>query len=59
MSLQDFILESINQSTLQVFSTMLGVELAPGEFVAPGSRIRNSLRSGRADRCCGRMGRRG
>jgi chemotaxis protein CheX len=37
MSLQDFILESINQSTLQVFSTMLGVELAAGEFVEPGS----------------------
>jgi chemotaxis protein CheX len=33
MSLQDFILESINQSTLQVFSTMLGVELPPGESV--------------------------
>jgi chemotaxis protein CheX len=37
MSLQDFILESINQSTLQVFSTMLGVELAPGELVEAGS----------------------
>jgi chemotaxis protein CheX len=33
MSLKDFILDSINQSALQVFSTMLGVELPPGEFV--------------------------
>jgi chemotaxis protein CheX len=33
MSLQEFILDSINQSTLQVFSTMLGVELTPGEIV--------------------------
>jgi chemotaxis protein CheX len=33
MSLQAFILESLSGSTLQVFSTMLGVELAPGEVV--------------------------
>ncbi len=33
MSLQDFILDAINQSALQVFSTMLGVELHPGELV--------------------------
>ena len=37
MSLQDFVLESINQSTQQVFSTMLGVELPPGECVEPSS----------------------
>src|ERR1700678_731487 len=30
MNLKEFIVDSINQSTLQVFSTMLGVELAPG-----------------------------
>jgi len=35
--LQDFILESINQSTQQVFSTMPGVELSPGEIVEQGS----------------------
>jgi chemotaxis protein CheX len=33
MSLQDFIVESINRSTLQVFSTMMGVELPQGEFL--------------------------
>jgi chemotaxis protein CheX len=32
MSLQDFIVESIRQSTAQVFSTMLGSELGCGEF---------------------------
>src|SRR5580693_2491017 len=30
MNLKDFIVDSINQSTLEVFSTMLGVELAQG-----------------------------
>jgi chemotaxis protein CheX len=30
MNLKEFIADSINQSALQVFSTMLGVELAPG-----------------------------
>ncbi len=30
MNLKQFIADSINQSVLQVFSTMLGVELAPG-----------------------------
>jgi chemotaxis protein CheX len=37
MNLQEFILDSINQSTLQFFSAMLGVELAPGEIVASAS----------------------
>ena len=36
MSLQDFIAESMNQSARQVFSTMLGVELGPGEAVEGG-----------------------
>jgi chemotaxis protein CheX len=30
MSLKEFIVESINQSTVEVFSTMLNVEIAPG-----------------------------
>jgi chemotaxis protein CheX len=30
MNLKEFIVDSINQSTLEVFSTMLGVELAQG-----------------------------
>jgi chemotaxis protein CheX len=30
MNLKEFVVDSINQSTLQVFSTMLSVELAPG-----------------------------
>jgi len=30
MNLKEFIVDSVNQSVLQVFSTMLGVELAPG-----------------------------
>jgi chemotaxis protein CheX len=39
MSLRDFILESINQCTTQVFSTMLGVELNPGQVIEKdGSR---------------------
>ena len=33
MNLQDFVAESMNQSVRQVFSTMLGVELGPGEAV--------------------------
>ncbi len=33
MSLQDFIVDSMNQSAQQVFSTMLGVELSRGEAV--------------------------
>ncbi len=32
MSLQDFIVESMRQSAVQVFSTMLGTELGNGEF---------------------------
>jgi chemotaxis protein CheX len=35
MSLQDFILEAINQSTQQVFSTMMGSELERGEVLPP------------------------
>ena len=34
MSLQTFILESLDQSARQVFSTMLGIELPQGEVVA-------------------------
>jgi len=30
MNLEEFIVSSINQSTIEVFSTMLGVELMPG-----------------------------
>jgi chemotaxis protein CheX len=30
MNLNEFIVDSINQSTIEVFSTMLGVEMAPG-----------------------------
>jgi len=41
MNLQEFITNSINESTVQVFSTMLGVDLTRGEFSlensAPGS----------------------
>jgi chemotaxis protein CheX len=41
LNLQDFIVNSIDQSTSQVFSTMLGVEVARGAFTletsAPGS----------------------
>jgi chemotaxis protein CheX len=33
MSLQNFILDAMDQSTRQVFSTMLGVELPPGEIM--------------------------
>jgi chemotaxis protein CheX len=37
MSLQEFILESMNHSAREVFSTMLGVEIPEGEIVKPGA----------------------
>jgi chemotaxis protein CheX len=36
MSLKEFIVESINRSTIEVFSTMLSVELAPGAVSSEG-----------------------
>jgi chemotaxis protein CheX len=36
VSLKEFIVESINRSTIEVFSTMLGVEMAPGASSSEG-----------------------
>jgi chemotaxis protein CheX len=36
MSLKDLIVESINQATIEVFSTMLSVEMAPGAVSSEG-----------------------